>query len=145
MFSVLAAVRHLLKHTPLPYTVVLIVVGLIVGAAPRWSLLSFLNDYLQIAQLDPHLMLIIFLPTLIFESAFVLDVHTFRKMIWQASLLAGPGLLVSTFLTSIMARYIFTYSWSWVVALMFGTILNATDPVAIVALLRELGTVKLVM
>lgn len=134
-----AVVRHLLKRTPLPYTVVLIMVGLVLGAAPKWEALSFLQQYIAIAQLDPHLMLLIFLPTLIFESAFVMDVHTFKKTIGQALTLAGPGLLLSAFLTSLMARYIFPYNWSWVVALLFGIILSATDPVAVVALLKELG------
>lgn len=98
-----------------------------------------MQDYLTIAQMDPHLMLTIFLPTLIFESAFVMDVHTFKKTIVQSITLAGPGLLISTFLTSLMGKFIFTYNWSWVVALMFGTIMSATDPVAVVALLKELG------
>ena len=131
--------RYLLKRTPLPYTVVLIMVGLLVGGAPKWQLLSFLQDYIAIAQLDPHLMLLIFLPTLIFESAFVMDVHTFKKTIGQVLILAGPGLLISAFLTSLMARYVFPYNWSWVVALLFGILLSATDPVAVVALLKELG------
>lgn len=91
--------------------------------------------------MDPHLLLIMFLPTLIFESAFVMDVHTFKKTIGQSMILAGPGLILSTFLTSLMGKFIFTYNWSWVVALMFGTILSATDPVAVVALLKELGII----
>lgn len=102
-----------------------------------------MEKYLGIAQLDPHLLLIMFLPTLIFESAFVMDVHTFKKTIGQSMTLAGPGLILSTFLTSLMGKFIFTYNWSWVVALMFGTILSATDPVAVVALLKELGIIIL--
>lgn len=134
-----ALVRHVLKHTPIPYTVILIVLGLAFGAASNAEALSILQDYTGLARMDPHLMLFVFLPTLIFESAFVMDVHTFRKTIAQAMLLAGPGLMLCTFLTSLMARYIFTYNWSWVTALMFGSVLSATDPVAVVALLKELG------
>ena len=135
----IAAVRHLLKNTSLPYTVVLIVLGMLIASVTSWPPLAFIDLYLQIAHLDPHLMLIIFLPTLIFESAFALDVHTFKKMIGQAIVLAGPGLLVSSFLLSILTRYIFPYHWSWTVSMLFGTILSATDPVAIVALLKEIG------
>ena len=134
-----ALVRHVLKHTPIPYTVILIVLGLAFGAATNAEALSILQDYTGLARMDPHLMLFVFLPTLIFESAFVMDVHTFRKTIAQAMLLAGPGLMLCTFLTALMARYIFTYNWSWVTALMFGSVLSATDPVAVVALLKELG------
>ena len=131
--------RHVLKRTPIPYTVLLMVVGLIIGALSEIEVMSFLQEYTKLASIDPHLMLFIFLPTLIFESAFVMDVHTFRKTIGQAVVLAGPGLLLCSFLTSLMARFIFPYNWSWVTSLMFGTILSATDPVAVVALLSELG------
>jgi sodium/hydrogen exchanger 10/11 len=36
----------------------------------------------------------------------------------------------------------FTYNWDWYQAMMFGSILSATDPVAVVALLRDLGASK---
>lgn len=134
-----ALVRHVLKHTPIPYTVILIILGLAFGAASNAEALSFLQDFTGLARIDPHLMLYVFLPTLLFESAFVMDGHTFRKTIGQAMLLSGPGLALCSFLTALMARYIFTYNWSWVTSLMFGSILSATDPVAVVALLKELG------
>ncbi len=134
-----ALVRHALKHTPIPYTVILIVLGLAFGAASTADDLSFLQDFTGMARMSPHLMLYVFLPTLIFESAFVMDVHTFKRTIGQAVILAGPGLILCTFLTSLMGRYIFTYNWTWVTALMFGSICSATDPVAVVALLKELG------
>lgn len=129
----------MLKHTPIPYTVILICLGLGFGAASNVEKLSFLHDFTGIARMDPHLMLYIFLPTLIFESAFVMDVHTFKKTIGQALILAGPGLILCTVLTALMGRYIFTYNWSWVTAMIFGVILSATDPVAVVALLKDLG------
>lgn len=131
--------RHVLKRTPIPYTVILICLGLAFGAASNVEKLSFLQDFTGIARMDPHLMLYIFLPTLIFESAFVMDVHTFKKTIGQSLILAGPGLILCTVLTALMGRYIFTYNWSWVTAMIFGVILSATDPVAVVALLKDLG------
>lgn len=42
-------------------------------------------------------------------------------------------------LTAVLAKFMFTYGWSWNEALMFGAILSATDPVAVVALLRDIG------
>lgn len=132
--------RHLLKNTPIPYTVILMVVGLLIGLASNSSSLSFLEDYTKIANINPHLMLLTFLPTLIFESAFIMDVHIFKKTFIQGIALACPGLIISTALTAIMARYVFTYNWSWVTALLFGAILSATDPVSVVALLKDLGT-----
>ena len=134
-----ALVRYIFKRTPIPYTVILMVAGLLIGLATQSSTLSFLENYTRIANIEPHLLLLIFLPTLIFESAFIMDFHTFKKTIFQSLLLAGPGLVISTVLTAVLARYVFTYNWTWVTALMFGAILSATDPVSVVALLSDLG------
>ena len=117
----------------------MMIFGLLIGITTRASFLSFTYQYIDIAAIDPHFMLFIFLPILIFESAFVMDIHIFKKTLLQSFTLAGPGLLISTFLSALMARYIFTYNWTWVMALLFGSILSATDPVAVVALLNELG------
>jgi NhaP-type Na+/H+ or K+/H+ antiporter len=39
-------------------------------------------------------------------------------------------------------QYIFPYQWSWSTSLLLGGLLSATDPVAVVALLKELGASK---
>ena len=48
--------------------------------------------YARVVETDPHLILSIFLPVLIFESAFAMEVHTFIKAFVQVVLLAIPGL-----------------------------------------------------
>jgi NhaP-type Na+/H+ or K+/H+ antiporter len=49
--------------------------------------------------------------------------------------------MLSTALTAIVIKYMLGYGhfFTWSEALMFGSILSATDPVAVVALLKELG------
>ena len=128
--------RQLFRRSPIPYTVLLICFGMAIGAI--FSGHQF-EDYTALARLNPHLLLLIFLPILIFESAFTMDVHTFFKNARQILTLAAPGLLISAFLTSCIARFIFNYNWSWELCLVFGAILSATDPVAVVAILKELG------
>ena len=49
---------------------------------------------LAIKTMSPHLLLGVFIPPLVFESAFGADWHTIRREFWQAVLLAGPGVLV---------------------------------------------------
>lgn len=69
-----------------------------------------------------------------------MDVHIFYKMFWQVVLLAVFGLAVATALSGVMAKMIFVYyHWTWFEALLFGSIVSATDPVAVVALLNDLG------
>jgi len=62
--------------------------------------------------------------------------------VWgYALLLAGPGLVVAALLTGF--TYIGFYEdWPWEAAMLMGGILSATDPVAVVALLREMGVKK---
>jgi len=58
--------------------------------------------------------------------------------------MAGPIVLGSTFLSGLTMRYILGYNgvFTWEASLLFGSIISATDPVAVVALLKELGASK---
>ncbi|MCF8225296.1 MAG: cation:proton antiporter [Bacteroidales bacterium] len=155
-----AAVRHLLRKSPLPFTVWLLIIGLALGAMLRlgWfgiatignvtldlSLLQ--NAFSWAGNIDPHIIMYVFLPTLIFEAAFAMDVHTFRKSAVNATLLAIPGIIIAMFLTAFIMLGIKSIGlglegWGWAYALMFGAVASATDPVAVVALLKELGASK---
>ncbi|CAF1617995.1 unnamed protein product, partial [Didymodactylos carnosus] len=46
---------------------------------------------------------------------------------------------IQTVLIGIFSRYAFPYKWSWIQSILFGSILSATDPVAVVALLHDNG------
>lgn len=93
---------------------------------------------------NPHLLLLIFLPALIFESAFNSDWHIFKVELGQILIMAGPMLIGSTYLSALMMTYVFGYNgdFTWEASLMYGSIISATDPVAVVALLKELGASK---
>ncbi len=142
-----AAVRHLLKGTQVPYTVALLIIGLILGFIHRTDFfvtqLPMLANTLDlISDISPHLILFVFLPTLIFESAFAMEVHLFRRMFAQIAILAVPGLLIATLLSAGLAKWMFPWEWSWALCLMFGALISATDPVAVVALLKEVSSRK---
>jgi NhaP-type Na+/H+ or K+/H+ antiporter len=55
-------------------------------------------------------------------------------------------LLVGTYLSALMMTYLFGYDdskgFSWKASLMYGSIISATDPVAVVSLLNTLGASK---
>lgn len=124
----------------IPYTSLITILGLVLGV--YYKELGRLGVALNIwSQIDPHLLLLLFLPALIFESAFNSDWHIFKVEMWQVLLMAGPMLLVSTALSALMMRYILQYDgeFTFSAALMFGSIISATDPVAVVVLLKELG------
>ena len=57
----------------------------------------------------------------------------------QSVLLAGPGVVIGAVLMGVFAKFMLPYDWSWNLAMVFGSILSATDPVAVVALLKSAG------
>jgi len=147
-----AATRHFLKKSPLPFTVTLLLIGILMGVMGNNGAFDGALETLRIGvewagHIDPHLILYVFLPILIFEAAFALDVHVFKKSVGNAIILAVPGIVVALVLTA--AIIIGTEAmgwgfggWNWAYALMFGSVVSATDPVAVVALLKELGASK---
>lgn len=154
------ATRHFVKRSPFPFTVLLLIFGLILGVVNRlgffdgFHMLGFnigfnaISDSIDFAaNMDPHMLLFIFLPILIFEASYAMDLHTFKKTSTNAILLAVPGILMALGLTAALAMGL-NYAgiglgnWNWSLALMFGAIVSATDPVAVVALLKELGASK---
>ncbi len=155
-----AGTRHFLKKSPLPFTVSLLLIGLVLGVLSRmgyfgeWNIIgiklnaTFLSDAIGWAgNIDPHLILYIFLPTLIFEAAFAMDVHTFKKTSANAFILAVPGIIVAIVLTALIVVGmkmvgIGLNNWSWAMALLFGAVVSATDPVAVVSILKDVGASK---
>ncbi|KAH9593521.1 Cation/H+ exchanger [Trypanosoma melophagium] len=124
-----------MSNVPLPYTVVLFLYGIFVGfvthvVAPEVS--TALGD------IPPELLFYIFLPVLIFEGSYAMNVHALRRVFPQVLLLASVGVIINTGLLSLPVSWFFP-QWSWYTALLLGSLLSATDPVAVVSLLKGLG------
>ena len=90
-----AFTRTVFKNIPLPYTVLLLLLGSLFGLLS--SNVDAVAQYTTIVSINPHVILHVFLPVLIFESAFAMDVHTFVKSGAQILLMAIPGLSKSVF------------------------------------------------
>ena len=118
----------------LPLTVLLVFVGIAISQfghdVPGLSLLSEF-------QLTPELVLFVFIPTLIFESAFNLNARQVSSNLWPILTLAIPGLLISTCIIGFIFS-VFT-DFDLMVGLLLGAILSATDPVAVIAIFKQLG------
>lgn len=122
------------RSLPIPYTVFLVILGVILGAIARhWEPLSLLLDF----QLTPDTVLFLFLPALIFESAFNLDGRQLLKDLAPVLTLAIPALLISTAIIGTGLWLILDLDF--LLALLFGALISATDPVAVIALFKELG------
>jgi CPA1 family monovalent cation:H+ antiporter len=118
----------------LPYTVAMVLVGLCV------SILRAVTGHHLSGELEPELILLVFLPGLLFEASFHLDLHQLRTNLRPILWLAIPGVLISALVVGLFARV--GLGLSLVEALLFGVLISATDPIAVVALFKELGVDK---
>ncbi len=139
-----ALLKSVMRNSRLPYTVVLLLIGVFIGVLGHLGFYS--SDSLvgnivqQVGDIDPHLILFLFLPTLIFESAYSMEPHLFFRILPQIALLAIVGLIISMILSALTIHWLL--SWSLGVSLLFGALISATDPVAVVALLKEKSSRK---
>jgi CPA1 family monovalent cation:H+ antiporter len=121
--SVVAVATRRLR---LPYTVGLVLIGLAV------TLFSPLD-----VQISPQVILALLVPPLVFEAAFHMRIEDLGRDFWLILLLAVPGVI----LTTLMVGWLVAQGTGLAIpiALVFGAIVSATDPVAVVALFRRLG------
>ncbi|EGR27161.1 sodium hydrogen exchanger family protein, putative [Ichthyophthirius multifiliis] len=131
--------RQVNQVTKIPYTPMLIILG-IIFAIYRDDL-GFIGDSIKIwSGINPHMILFIFIPVLIFESGFNCDWYVFKRALINIILLAAPGVFIGSIFLAVCLKVFLSYDdISWYGALTMGSILCATDPVAVVALLKELG------
>jgi NhaP-type Na+/H+ or K+/H+ antiporter len=141
MLAVGAGADALTHRIAIPYTSLLLLIGSVVGYLMRDHWLGFLGDSAAgMADMDAHLLLFIFLPPLIFEAAYNIREEHFSRVAFAAITFAGPGLLISSGITSLFLRWFCYPDWNLYEAGLLGALLSATDPVAVVALLKEIGT-----
>lgn len=112
-----------------PYTVGLVLIGLVLS-------FRFQFDF----NISPSLFLGILVPPLIFEAAFHLKLRDLTKDIAPILALAIPGVLLTTFLVG--GVLIWGAGFSPPLALVFGSLVAAIDPVAVVVLFRSIGAPK---
>jgi monovalent cation:H+ antiporter, CPA1 family len=133
-----SAVAMIARRWELPYTVALVVTGLAISLLRE----HFYPGFDIGLHLTPKLLFVVFLPILIYEAAFHFNLHDFRDN-WKAIVtLAAPGLVVGLFVAGGLTFGIFNllgFELPFVGALLLAAVLSATDPVSVIALMREVG------
>lgn len=125
----------------LPYTAVMFLLGTLMGiTAELGNFHDHIGESIRMwTGIDHEVLLLVFLPGLLFRDAMSQNVHLFFYSISQLLIFAFPMVLAGTVLTALVGYYIFPYGWPFNLAMAFGAILSATDPVAVAALLEEVG------
>ncbi|MEO8743759.1 MAG: sodium:proton antiporter [Candidatus Dormiibacterota bacterium] len=110
----------------LPYPVVLAAAGVAVGLLPGG----------QFPRIGGTVILLAFVPGLVFEAALTLDLAELRRRLVAIGLLATVGVAMTVLLIGTLTHLILGFSWAS--GMLVGAILAATDPIAVVTLLRRL-------
>lgn len=129
LLLVASLVAIAIRRLQVPYTVALVVVGLLLTAQTTLKI-----------ELTPELILALFVPPLVFEAAFHLRYNDLRSNLSAILLLAVPGVIITTLLVG--GAVALGTSLSLPLALVFGSLIAATDPVAVISLFRVLGVPK---
>ena len=120
-----------------PYTIGLLVVGILIGyLSSRVEILAPMREI----QLTPDIILFLILPTLLFEASINIDAKIMFRNLVPTLVMATLGLLISMTIVGIGISAATPLTLG--AALLFGALISATDPVAVIALFKELGVPK---
>ncbi len=112
-----------------PYTLGLVVIGLLITLLPQVDI-----------TIQPTLIFALLIPPIVFEGAFHLNINSLRRDIVPILVFAIPGVILTMGIVGALV------SWGTgipiIYTLVFGAIVAAIDPVAVIALFRNLGVPK---
>ena len=126
LLTIAAGIAVAVKYVRLPYTIALVIGGLLVG-------ITGVSPYL----LTQELILFVFLPPLLFEGAIHFELTGLKRNLRPIGILALPGLLIAAFLSGFLIQKITGLPMA--TALLVGVMISPTDPISVLALFKRLG------
>ena len=130
LLSIAAIVAIIIRRIRIPYTVALVLVGLLLSFTPNPFLIDVSSD----------LILAILVPPLLFEATLQIKWTKLREELVPITLLAVFGTLIGTIIVGEIVTWVLDVPL--LAALAFGALISATDPVAVIAFFRSLGVSK---
>jgi CPA1 family monovalent cation:H+ antiporter len=116
------------RRLPVPYSVALVLFGLAAGFV--------LHDPELVP--SPEIVLFVLLPGLVFEGAYRLGIQDLRRTFGGVALLAVPGVIISAAVVAVILNVVMGLPLE--LGLVVGAMVSATDPVAVTATFRRLGS-----
>jgi monovalent cation/hydrogen antiporter len=123
-----AALSVLARAVNVPYPILLVIGGIVLGAIPG----------LPDIALDPDLVLALFLPPLLYGAAFFSSLRDLRRDLRPISLLAVGLVLITTCAVAVTAHALIG-GLNWAAAFALGAIVSPTDALAATTIARRLG------
>jgi monovalent cation/hydrogen antiporter len=134
LFVAVPALSVLARFLDVPYPILLVIGGLAIGLLPG----------LPDVELHPDLVLVLFLPPLLYVAAFFSNLRDFRADLRPISLMA-IGLVLCTACIVAVAAHELIGGLSWGAAFALGAIVSPTDPLAATTIARRLGAPRRVV
>ena len=125
------------KKINFPYTVLLVIVGLLLVPISHTEMFDFINHF----KLTPDILFFVFLPVLLFESAYNINYREIIKDWKIIGSLAVIWLIISSVIIAFGLYYLFPLVWfqvPFIVCLLFWTLISATDPVAVLSIFKSI-------
>ncbi|MBY0546476.1 MAG: Na+/H+ antiporter [Candidatus Obscuribacterales bacterium] len=127
LLVVTASVAMTVKWIKLPYSIALVIVGLCIG----------LFHLLPPVEMTPDLILLIFLPAVLFEASWNIRISELQEGWKPITVLATVGVVINTLVVAYGMHYLANVPLG--PAFLFGAMIAATDPISVLALFRKLG------
>ena len=127
LFVSAAGLNALANWLDVPYPIPLVIGGLVLGLVPG----------IPDVQLNPDLVLLVFLPPLLYASAFFADLRTLRDDARVISLTAIGLVIATAAVVAVIGHAVIGLPWT--MAFVLGAIVSPTDPAAATAVMRRVG------
>ena len=123
-----AGLSALARHLSIPYPIVLVIGGAAFGFIPGMPEI----------RLDPDVVLVVFLPPLLYGAAFFANLGDIRANL-RSNTLSAVGLVLVTMVVVAVVAHALIPGMPWGAAFALGAIVSPTDPLAGAAIMRRLG------
>ena len=127
LFVSVAGLNAIARWLSVPYPIPLVLGGLALGLVPGMPEI----------ELDPDLVLVVFLPPLLYAAAFFADLRALQSNLRPITLTAVGLVLLTIGAVAVIGHE--AIGLSWPLAFALGAIVSPTDPVAATAIMRQLG------
>lgn len=125
--SLVVAITALARRLPIPSPILQVLAGALIGLVPG----------VPIPQLEPDIVFFVFLPPILFSSAFFTSLREFKANLRPIGLLAVGLVIVTTAAIAIIAHMLLP-GLPWPVAVALGAIVSPPDAVAAAAIVSRL-------
>ena len=120
-----AVVAIIARRLKIPYTVGLVVAGIVLAILPLGIQIEFSKE----------MIFKVLLPPLIFEAALYIHWKELKRDLVPVITFATVGVLLSAGITAAFMHFV--VGWEWTTSALFGVLIAATDPVSVIATFKE--------